>query len=50
MLVALLSFFFLVSRDCCEALPHGAMGLSAVYDCGISGSYSLTMFDRSPMR
>ena len=26
------------------ALPHGAMGLSAVYDCGISGSYPLTIF------
>ena len=28
-LVALLKFVFLVSRDCCVALPHGAMGLSA---------------------
>ena len=27
---------FLVSRDCCKALPRGAMGLSAVCDCGIS--------------
>ena len=25
-----------VSRDCCMALPHDAMGLSAVCDCGIS--------------
>ena len=25
------------------ALPHGAMGLPAVCDCGISGSYSLTI-------
>ena len=33
-LVAL--FVFLVSRDCCVALPHGAMGWSAVCDCGIS--------------
>ena len=28
-------FVFLVSRDCCVALPRGAMGLSAVCDCGI---------------
>ena len=26
------------------ALPRGAMGLSAVCDCGISWSYSLTFF------
>ena len=26
------------------ALPRGAMGLSAVYDCGISLLYSLTIF------
>ena len=36
-LVALLALFvFLVSRDCCVALSHDAMGLSAVCDCGIS--------------
>ena len=29
-------FVYLVSRDCCVALPRGAMGLSAVCDCGIS--------------
>ena len=29
-------FVFLVSWDCCVALPRGAMGLSAVCDCGIS--------------
>ena len=29
-------FIFLVSRDCCVALPHDATGLSAVCDCGIS--------------
>ena len=29
-------FVFLVSHDCCVALPHDAMGLSAVCDCGIS--------------
>ena len=31
----------LVSRDCCVALHRGAMGLSAVCDCGISLLYSL---------
>ena len=35
-LVALLLFVFLVYRDCCVALPRGAMGLSAVCNCGIS--------------
>ena len=38
-LVALLSLsclVFLVSRDGCVALPHGAMALSAVCGCGIS--------------
>ena len=32
------SFVFLVSLDCCcsVALSHGAAGLSAVCDCGIS--------------
>ena len=29
-------FVFLVSHDGCVALPCGAMGLSAVCDCGIS--------------
>ena len=29
-------FVFLVPRDCCVALPIGAMCLSAVCDCGIS--------------
>ena len=28
-------FVFLMSRDCCVALPHDAVGLSAVCDCGI---------------
>ena len=32
-----------MSRDCCVALSRGAMGLSAVCDCGISWSYSLTI-------
>ena len=35
-LVALLFFVFLVSPDCCVAPPHGATGLPAVCDCGIS--------------
>ena len=26
-------FTFLVSRDCCVALSHGATGLSTVCDC-----------------
>ena len=39
----LASFVFLVSRDCCVALPRGATGLSAVCDCCISLSYSLTV-------
>ena len=29
-------FVFLVSPDCCVALPHDAKGLSAVCICGIS--------------
>ena len=29
-------FVFLVSRDCCVALPRGDMGLSVVCYCGIS--------------
>ena len=33
-----------MSRDGWVALPRGAMGLSAVCDCGISWSYSLTIF------
>ena len=37
----MLCFVFLVSRGCCVALPCGAIGLSAVCDCGISWSYSL---------
>ena len=32
-----------MSRDCCVALPHGAMGLSEVCDSVISGSHSLTI-------
>ena len=36
-MVALLCLFvILVSSDCCVALPHNIMGLSAVCDCGIS--------------
>ena len=33
-----------MSRDGWVALPRGAMGLSAVCNCGISLSYSLTIF------
>ena len=33
-----------MSGDCCLALPRGAMGLSAVCNCVISRSYSLTIF------
>ena len=33
-----------MSHDGCLALPHGTMGLSAVCYCGISWSYSLTIF------
>ena len=43
-LVALLLIVFLMSSGCkCSvSLSGGAMGWSAVYDCGISWSYSLT--------
>ena len=34
-LVALI-LFSMMSGDCCVALPRGAIGLSAVCDCGIS--------------
>ena len=40
-------FVFLVSCDCCVALPRDATSLSAVCDCGISWSYSLTILERS---
>ena len=36
-----------MSRDGLTALPRGAMGLSAVCDCGISWSYSLTISNTS---
>ena len=36
-----------MSRDCCVALPRGAMGSSAACDCGISCSYSLTIFNEN---
>ena len=35
-LFVFLLFVFLVSRDCCGALPNGATGLSAVCDYDIS--------------
>ena len=31
-------------RNCCVALPRGSICVSAVCDCGISWSYSLTIF------
>ena len=34
-----------MSRDCCVALPHSAMGLSSVFDCGISLSFLFTFFE-----
>ena len=34
--ITLFDNVFLVSNDCCVALPHDAMGLSAICDCGIS--------------
>ena len=37
-------FVFLVSPDCCVVIPRGAMGLSAVCDCGFTLSYSFTIF------
>ena len=37
-----------MSRDCCVALPGGATGLSAVCDCGISRSKSLTILIKQP--
>ena len=37
----------MVSRGGWVALPHSAMGLSAVCDCGISLSYSLTILGGS---
>ena len=33
-----------MSQACCVAIPLGAMGLSAVFDCDISRSYWLTIF------
>ena len=36
-------FVFLVSRDFYVALPHDAMGLSAVCDCRIFRSFSLLL-------
>ena len=45
--VCFAKFVFLVSHCCCVALPCGAMGLSAVCDCGISCPYPLTIFEHS---
>ena len=41
---ALFVFLVYMYRDCCAALPHCVMALSAVCDFGISSSYSLTIF------
>ena len=38
-------FAFLLSRDCFVALSHGETGVSAGCDCGISRSYSLTIYN-----
>ena len=35
-------FVFLVSRDCCVALPHNTIVCLQFCDCGMSLSYSLT--------
>ena len=40
----LLSFWMSCFCKCQVALPHGAMGWSAVCDCGIDLSYSLIFF------
>ena len=37
-------FVFMVSCYCCVVLPHDVTGVSAVFDCGISRLYSLTIF------
>ena len=34
-----------MSHDCCVAFPHNATGSSAVCDCGITLTYSLTIFE-----
>ena len=36
-------FALIVLCLCSVSLPHGAVGWSAVSDCGISWSYSLTV-------
>ena len=36
-----------MSCSCCVTFPRGAMGLSAVCDCGISLLYSLTVSEMS---
>ena len=35
-------FCFVINDKCFVALPHGAVGWSAVFDCEMSRSYSLT--------
>ena len=37
-------FVFLVPCDCCVALPHDAMGLSAVCDCTLTNYFGTLYF------
>ena len=38
------ALFVLLVYCCCVAFPHDEIGLSAVWDCGFSWSYSLPIF------
>ena len=38
-------FVFPVSHDCCVALPHCAIGLSAVCDCGSPNHTHILQFE-----
>ena len=38
------ALFVLLVYYCCVAFPHDEIGLSAVWDCGFSWSYSLPIF------
>ena len=47
----LLSYRCIVTRyKCSVALPHGAVSWSAVCNCGISRSYSLTFWETDILR
>ena len=37
----------MTSNDCCVALLCGTIGLSAVFNCGVSCSYTFTILDHS---